>query len=484
MSEEIADKENQFSDPNSVNLVFDVEQDLKIPLDTVDNRNEMLEHLNKAAIEEYGRPNLNLSKEELEQKRLLKASENLKKIDNSFQKGEIDRETRDFLYDYYINSSELYDEFKHSLNKIFGCPPQSIKYINLLEGKIDEETPYFEEHVGPDTTMVYEYEIDAPWRVENQIPGIVPSKIKIQIVVPQMKDVERAIEKVKINGKYDQERQKELAKLKPGQTIEDAGLDKAKLRTPLQKMKDILRCSILAPRYDDVVGVYNLVMQKGSAVKSSRPSKYLDNDPKNAKLFFENAKNYRDMKNYLPIGIDGGKRILPFFCEIQYKIKIQFFRADNLTHSIYEKVRRLKENFFKTQLEGDKRLINSQIYLGFLQIQSINSKTFGEYNISVLRDARILEDKLKALGYKSDKDGTFRYCRQLLDNNLLVRSSMALTDETFENSPAWLKDMFNRYPDNITKKYLVNLTKTFNKKGKYKKPSVNLTKVARNKRGR
>ena len=129
-------------------------------------------------------------------------------------------------------------------------------------------------------------------------------------------------------------------------------------------------------------------------------------------------------------------------------------------------------------------MINSQIYLGFLQIQSINSKTFGEYNISVLRDARILEDKLKALGYKSDKDGTFKYCRQLLDNNLLVRSSMALTDETFENSPAWLKDMFNRYPDNITKKYLVNLTKTFNKKGKYKKPSVDLTQMVRDKRGR
>lgn len=482
MSEEIANKDNEFSDPNSVNLVFDVEQELKIPLDTVDNRNEILEHLNKTAIEEYGRPNLNLSREELEQKRLLKVSENLKKIDESFKKGEIDKETKDFLYEYYTNSSELYDEFKHALNKVFGCPPKSIKYINLLEGKIDEETPYFEEHVGPDTTMVYEYEIDAPWRVENQIPGIVPSKIKIQVVVPQMKDVERAIEKIKIGGKYDQERQKELAKLKPGQTIEEAGLDKAKLRTPLQKMKDILRCSILAPRYDDVVGVYNLLMTNGSAVKSSRPSKYLDNDPKNAELFFKNIQNYRDMKNYLPIKL--ANSLLSFFCEVQCKLDVQFFKADNLTHLIYEKIRKLKENFYKTKTEGDKHLINSKIYMGMLDIQMIYRKTFDYYNINVMRDARILEDKLKALGYKPEKDGTFKWCRRLLDNNLLVRSSIAVTDETFEKAPAWAKDMYNRYRDNIVKKYLVNLTKAFTKKGKHKKPSVNLTKVARNKRGR
>lgn len=465
MTENIINTENDFSNPTAVPLVLDVEQEIKIPLDTVDDRSEILEHLNKAAVEEYGRPNLSLSKKELEQKQHLKDWENLDIIDKSFKKGEIDKETRDFLYEYYQDSSKIYDDFKTSINNLFGCPPKSIKYINLLEGQIDYDTPYFEEHVGPDTTMVYEYEIDAPWRVESQIPEMPMSKIKVLVVMPKMKDVKRAIEKVKIGGKYDLERQKELAKLKPGQSIEDAGLDKAKLRTPLQKMKDILRCSVLAPRYDDVLALYSLSLDAGYATKSSRPSKYLDNDVKNAALFFKNGKNYRDMKNYLHV-IDNntGKR---FFSEVQYKMAVQFFRADIKTHLEYEQARKNQQNFYMAQTEGDKLLLNTKIYNHLLNIQRLNSQAFDYYNLSVLKDARVLEDTLKSLGYQPKQGNTFEYCQQLLDSNLLVRSSVALTAETFEKSPAWVKDIYNRYQNNVAKKYLVDLTK-----------------VKRNKRGR
>ena len=454
---------DEFSNPPSIPLVLDVEKEFKIPLDTVDNRKEIIDTFKPQDVEEYGRPNLALSRDELIAKHKQKDVQSLRTIDRSFARGEIDEETRDFLYAYYGNSSQIYEDFKQSMNKLLGCAPKSIKYINLLDGHIDNETAYFEEHVGPSTTMAYEYEIEAPWRLENKIPNAKPEKITITVVMPKMKDVNRAIEKVKKGGKYDLERQKELSKLKPGQTIEEAGLDKAKLRTPLQKMKDILRCTILAPRYDDILALYNYSLDNGLATKSSRPSKYLDNDVKNAQAFFKNAKNYRDMKNYLHIdSANGAQR---FFSEVQYKTNIQFFRADIKTHLEYEEARKLQQEFYQATTEGDRQLINAKIYKHLLNIQKLNSSAFEQYNLNILQDARKMEDRLKAAGVKPKSDGSYDLCCQLIDANLLVRSSMALTNDTFKNSPAWVKDMYNRYYRNVDKKYLVDIrTYTSNNK--------------------
>ena len=163
------------------------------------------------------------------------------------------------------------------------------------------------------------------------------------------------------------------------------------------------------------------------------------------------------MKNYLHIVNQYNDFAL--FSEVQYKTEIQFFKADIKTHLEYEYARKHQQEFFSAQTEGDKKLINSKIYNRLLNIQKINSRVFDHYNLSVLQDARILEDRLKNRGFKPDKDGTFGYCRELLDNNLLVRSSVALTDETFKTAPVWVKDMYHRYKLNIDKKYLVDLTK-------------------------
>jgi len=447
-------KQDVFSQPEAISLVLDVE-DIKIPQDTVDNRQEIIEHSNVAELAEYGRPQLNLSKQGISKKHREKDAENLKLIDESYAKGEIDEETRDFLYGYFLNSRKIYDDFKKSVSDSFGRAPKSIKYINLLDGNIDNETPYFDEHVGPDTTMVYEYEIDAPWRLENKIPDAPMERITVTVVMPMMKDVSRAIEKVKKGGKYDLERQKELSKLLPGQTPEDAGLDKAKLRTPLQKMKDILRCTVLAPRYDDILAIYTDNLDRGRATKSSRPSKYLNNDTRNASAFFKNNKNYRDMKNYLHVSSGRGDRL--FFAEVQYKTNVQFFKADIKTHTEYEEARQLQQKFYETQTEGDKMILNTRIYNHLLNIQRFNRTAFDDYNISVLQDMRKMEDRLKRAGVKAEKDGTYKLCRDLADANILVRSSIALTDDTFKNSPAWIKDIYKRYSKNIDKKYLVDL---------------------------
>lgn len=449
-------EEEGFSNPEAISLVLDVE-DIKIPQDTIDNRQEIINSSDDEKIAEYGRPYLQLTQDEIRGKHRQKDTEDLKIIDESHAKGEIDDDTRDFLCSYFANRDKVYDDFKNSINDSFGCAPKSIKYINLLNGSIDNETPYFDEHVGPDTTMVYEYEIDAPWRLENKIPNAPMERVTVRVVMPMMKDVHRAIEKVKIGGKYDLERKKELAKLKSGQTVEEAGLDKAKLRTPLQKMKDILRCTVLAPRYDDILALYNNNIESGKATKSSRPSKYLDNDRRNAAAFFKNGKNYRDMKNYLHVISAEDKSL--FFAEVQYKTDMQFFRADIRTHTEYEEARKYQQDFYNTVTEGDKKVLNSKIYNRLLNIQKLNREAFDDYNISILQDMRKMEDRLKRAGVKSEKDGTYKLCRDLADANILVRSSVALTDDTFKNSPAWVKDIYKRYSENIDKKYLVDLRK-------------------------
>ncbi|MBE6445313.1 MAG: hypothetical protein E7019_04595 [Alphaproteobacteria bacterium] len=457
-------KLEEYSDPNSVPLVLDIE-DIKIPLDTVDNRLELINNASEDVVSGYGRPQLNLSKEEIRRKYRKKDLENLKILKKYYDKGIIDKETYETLCDYFGNSEELYEGVKKSLNEFMGCEPKAIKYINLLDGTIDHETPYFDEHIGPDTTMILEYEIPAPWRVENKIPDGKEEKITVRIIVPMMKDVIRTIDKVKIGGKYDLERQKELAKLKPGQTIEEAGLDKPKLRKPIEKLKDVFRCTLLAPRFDDILALYTRSIAEGRVTKSSRPSKYLDNDVKRAQEFFKNSKNYRDMKNYLHIYGLGGKR---FFCEMQYKTEIQFFKADTLTHPEYEITRKLQEMFYNAKTEGDRQVLNAKIYKQLLSMQKINANGFELYNLSVMQDMRKAEDRLKALGIKPEKDGTYALCRELADKCLLVRSSMALTDETFDNSPAWAKDIYKRYSKDIDKKYLVDIRTNkirYNKQG-------------------
>ena len=356
---ELNAKKQEFSDPEAIELILDVE-DIKIPQDTVDNRMEIIDNSNKVDVSEYGRPRLDLTPEEIKEQRSLQEKADLKEINDSYNKGEIDKETKEFLESYFGNPEELYEGFKSSLNALFGCAPKSIKYINLLEGKIDEETPYFEEHVGPDTTMVYEYEIDAPWRLENQIPDNIQERITVRVIVPKMKGVRRAIEKVKIGGKYDLERQKELEKLSSGKVSDVSELDQAKLRTPLQKMKDILRCTVLTPRYDDLVELFNRSVESGNVTKSSRPSKYLDNDVKNAQAFFKNGKNYRDMKNYLHVGLPDGQMFL-----VKFSIRLKFSSLEQILKLIWnmKKLEVIRKTFMKPKQKGQNNYITEKFII-------------------------------------------------------------------------------------------------------------------------
>ncbi|MBE6452653.1 MAG: hypothetical protein E7012_04110 [Alphaproteobacteria bacterium] len=451
--------EQEFSNPDRIKLSTDVEKEVKIPQDTVDNRIDIINNADKAS--EYGRPRLDLTRDELVEEYKKKDIENIQIIEKSFVNGEINIETRDFLINYYQNSYELYEGLKTNLNELLGAEPKNVKYINLLEGKVDEDTPYFDEHVGPDTTMIYEYDIDAPWRVENKFPGSKGEKITIQIVMPMMKDVHRAIDKVKIGGKYDMERKKELEKLKYGKYLDD--LDKRKLRKPIERMKDILRCSILAPRYDDVDSIFKNTFETGKVLKSSRSSKYLDNDAANAEEFYKNSQNYRDNKNYLMINIPKSGQ---FYVEIQYKTDVQFYNADILTHLEYEKARAKQELFYKADTEGDKAVLNNAIYIHKLNIQKINAQAYEQCNFNVLHDIKKLEDKHRAKGINPDKDGTYPLCRELAQKCLLVRSAVALTKDVFEKGTAWERDIKKRYKKIIEGKYLADIRGYKNKQGR------------------
>ena len=282
--------------------------------------------------------------------------------EESFAKGEFDEETRDTLIEYYQNGEEIYTAFVDSVNEMFSSDPVSKKYINLLEGEVDNKTMYYDEHIGPQSSMILEYELEAPYSVENSIVEIENqyhaqeaakkgrnfrpkecAKRRICLILPMMKDVERAIEKVKRGGEYDREYCKEKAKIISGKTPEESGCDMAKLRKPIVKFRDAIRCTVLGPFYEDILNLYNKSLEENKAIKSSRKSKYLSNDTQNREEFFKNLKNYRDMKNYMKVNISedlhnkletrGKKRNQSnFLAEVQYKTKIQYFEGDVLTH--------------------------------------------------------------------------------------------------------------------------------------------------------
>ena len=101
-----------------------------------------------------------------------------------------------------------------------------------------------------------------------------------------------------------------------------------------------------------------------------------------------------------------------------------------------------------------------------MNIQKLNSQAFEDYNFSVLHDVRKMEDRLKRAGVRPEQDGSYSLCRRLIDANLLVRSSKALTDETFANVPAWVKEIYVKYKKNIDKKYLVDIRSVKAKSGR------------------
>lgn len=436
----------KYSAPENVALDYTPEE-LKISADTVDNREEVIEK-GEDKFADSGRPNLDLMPDE--QKKLYKEKEkrDLEAIDKALSDGVIDKVTHDALYKSYENSWEKHQEMVEQIVRMMGGAPKAVKYKNLYNGKTDEETPYFIEHVRPDTSMVLEYEVNAPWRPENELPDSKGEKTTISFVISPLKNVERAIEKVKIGGQYDTERKKELAKLKPGQTPEEAGLSKSKLRLPHERLKDVYRLTILAPFYDDLQAFCNMMVENNWATKSSRPSKYLDNDVSNAEEFYRNSKNYRDIKLHMPFGNESA--------EIQGKLEGQF-DADTLTHYIYAKTRGLPSKFKTAVTEGYKRLINRKMLNGMRTIQNINTKAYSDYNDKVLSRVKKSEDRARACGVKPDNNGTYAVARKIIKEAFLVRSAVALMPDSFAKSAAWVRDVVKRYWSVIADKYLVKL---------------------------
>ena len=468
----------------STNLLSDVDE-FKVP------KAEVEDHIAYKALS-LGKPRKDLTKEQIDEIQLNDDDNNINIIMDSFAKGEINQETKDVLIQYYQNGMEIYAAFVEATNELFDAEPISKNYINLLEGDVDKKTMYHNQHIGPKTTMILDYEIDAPYTIENDIIAIENAKIqqdsilkvksfrpksspkrKVSLILPMMKNVARSIEKVKVGGEYDREYKKELAKIIPGKTAEESGCDKAKLRKPIDKFRDALRCTIIAPFYEDILYLYNKSLSTDKAIKSSRKSKYLDNDVNNRESFFNNLKNYRDMKNYLKVDVNqeisgvyekrGKSRTKTgFLAEVQYKTEKQFYEGDILTHKEYEVARKLQQSYHGLTLDADKMLCNRKIYSRLLNIQNINRQTFSGYNDFIMEHAKEYEDRLVKSGVDSNKDGSFDLISKFLEKNMFVRSSVALQHDSFAKSGAVVQEIYSKYKPVVDKKYLVDITNTSN----------------------
>lgn len=387
-----------------------------------------------------------MSKSEIDFEQQMRDIDAVERISQAYAEGIIDKDSADMLKMYYKDSMTVYDKMFKALHSVFG-DPIDIKGVNTENGEIS--TAYME-HVTPSTKMIFEY---------------VDGKNPVYLTLPGMKDVDRAIEKVKIGGKYYRDAQD------------------GKYERPCDGLKDILRCTISVKYYSSIKKIMN----------SFKNSPYIKLDNKYTKdKFFDNnlldvdklnqpytkkddcynkfsEKNYRDTKPY--IDLDDG-----LIVECQLKIQ-SLEAADQYTHGLYEVLRVLKDNI--NNISDPKEYEKMRLQINDIQfsIQYINS--FGvekynqnvpqerlvrvdksinngieNYNLMVLDKVKRMEDINRRGGQKPNKDGRYADCAKFIEDNFLVRPFQVLNrSNPLPTASENLKEVFGRYYFDIEKKY-------------------------------
>ena len=387
---------------------------------------------------------------------------NLSLIESARIEGKIDDVSADYLSRIYSNPShvmkDLVQKISHTIMKEYRpgkvqrleklneeIGPEEINAIDLDSGKIEENENYIKEglpqrkeyqikHITPFTSMrltFYDFR-------DNPIYGIIPG----------IKDVRRAIDKIKlptydengnlitsggkyytqyqkdkkkirakyetqISAKYNQgspEYEQELQRLQPVIQKEIENLPK-----PYQRLKDIFRLTICRKYYQDTEETLNLFAGDSQYAVSMEEVKDLFYGNQNISSFY-GIKNYRDKKVYL--NIDGIKM------EMQIKIS-KLYEGDILTHEIYagkedaetkkddvllishqntknNGTRFWEENKGRYLTEGDKKIVEMRILEKQMEAQRVNKQKIREANLQVLDKAFRLEDAKRANGKDFD----------------------------------------------------------------------------------
>ena len=432
-----------------------------------------------------------LSREEIQNLQQKINAYNINYINESEKKNVIDANTAEYLRNVCTNPSQIINNMVQKISYSIlheyrsgkikkleelgeEIAPDEINAIDLHSGKI-EENPYSDgdnrhtnkeyqtKHITPFTSMrltFYDFR-DNP----------------IYVIMPGMKDIRRAIDKVRLpvydnngklisrGGKYYEQYLKDMqkvvssfenkyaAKYKKGSAEYKKAMkaaepeiqkEQAKVLLPFQRLKDIYRFTICRKYYQDTEETLQLFAQDPQYAVQKAEIKDAFHGNINESSAYE-TKNYRDKKVYL--NLDGIK------IEVQIKIT-KLHGGDVITSEIYAGVennesrddnvllisqqntknkglRFWEENKGRYIAEGDKKIVNMKILERQLAAQKVNKKNIREYNLQVLDKAFRLEDAKRANNKEFDeervhpinkqKKNTYNMVANFIQDNFIYR---------------------------------------------------------------
>ena len=404
-----------------------------------------------------------LSNEEIQKIQDRINSHSLLYINRAEEKNIIDAESAENLRKIYRNSPKIIkilenkicytimneyrsDKVKklQELNEDIG--PEEIHAIDLSNGKIEENPqgseyknmPKYKEyqakHITPFTSMrltFYDFR-DNP----------------IYVIMPGIKDVRRAIDKIKLpvydkegkivsrGGKYHEQYQKEQKKIRAkieAQTAAKYEKDSEEYKKeleeraqeleeklsacpkPYQRLKDMVRFTVCRKYYQDTEETLQLFKKENQYAVQDSEIKDTFHGNKNNSQEYE-TKNYREKRVYL--NMEGIK------VEVQIKI-ITLYEGDFDTHEIYageeneegrddnillisqentrkKGLRFWEENINRYLTEGDKKLVKMKILEKRLAAQQRNKQSIRRNNLQVIDKAFRIEDAKRAHGKDYD----------------------------------------------------------------------------------
>lgn len=390
----------------------------------------------------------NLSSEQIEGIYEAIKQHNLAYIEKARKDGLIDSEGADYLVNIYANAREnrrtLYKNITDTLLQKYRPEklrrleelgeepaPEEINAIDLdtgvVEQNLDQSSPhsskykeYRPQHITPFTDMrltFYDFR-DNP----------------VYVIMPGIKDVRRAIDKIKIpvadkqngnvvgfGGKYYQQYEKELNTLRRKYADnEEMFLKKAVLvKKPHERLSDVERFTITRKYYmdtEEILDIFSSDLRYGIR-KDEIKDAFNANRDDGSKY---NQKNYRDKKMYLHLKGEHGA----FVVEGQVKIT-KLYEGDIHTHGIYagddadepfndncslisaentkgKGLRFWEEGLTRFLNKGDRLIAKMNIFHKKMAIQKLNKEAIRAYNLQVIDKAFRLQDAKLANGKDYD----------------------------------------------------------------------------------
>lgn len=350
--------------------------------------------------------------------------ENLSKIDAAYKQGDITETEKEYLHHYYKDPMRLYREIYKTFFKIFGIA-EKIEAINIDTGEVKRDKNG-QPIVYKDLKNLTPFNCT---RVTFKNAGH-----EIAIIFPEMKSVERTIEKTK--GEFGVEYNSKIRQTVDAYSKHE---DRDYLIEQMQNipsttshLHDILRLTITCDFLSDVKNLKELFIKNkpGNKLLPHNSIVYENSDEQKETGYYvipeeirdrfekpldENEKKYYDIKVLMHHTIKG---FGSFRNEIQLKIKTLFY-GDAKTHPIYELRRSLFALTRSTNEPEATRKMNERTLKEYDDLtEQINRNALHQYNMSVLDNVHCTEynDSIP-LQKDMNADGTYCDCVEFIENN-------------------------------------------------------------------